>query len=109
MTDWTTVENSAIAAAKGVLGGAWNAASSGATAQIKQLVQTAQYIESNTGNMNTGNMTADEAKFLMSQQKTALQNVLTIYEAIGIAAAINTVNAVISVIINNVPGIAGFL
>jgi hypothetical protein len=51
MTNWTQVQNHAISAAQNVLGAAWNAASAGATAQITQLVQTAQYIESNTANM----------------------------------------------------------
>ncbi len=104
MTDWATVLNSALAAAQGVLGASWGAASAGATAQITQLVQTAQYIEA-----NSAAMTPAETQFLMAQQKTALQNVLTIYESIAIAAAINTVNAILTVIITAAPGLAGFI
>jgi hypothetical protein len=96
VANWTTIRNNAIAAAEGVLKGAWDAASAGATAQISMLVQTAQYI-------SRANMTADEKEFLMDQQKTALQKVLTTYESIGIAAAINTVNAVMNVILQAAP------
>jgi hypothetical protein len=96
VANWTTVRNNAITAAEGVLKGAWSAASAGATAQINMLVQTAQYISKT-------NMTTDEKEFLMNQQKTALQNVLTAYESIGIAAAINTVNAVMNVILQAAP------
>jgi hypothetical protein len=104
MTDWSSVRSDAIQAAQGVLGGAWNAASAGATAQITQLVQTAQYIEE-----NSGSMTSDESQFLMTQQKTALQNVLTAYASIAIAAAINTVNAVVNKLLTDVPALVGFI
>ena len=98
MANWTTVRNNAIAAAEGVLKGAWDAASAGATAQISMLVQTAQYI-------SKSKMTAEEKTFLMNQQKAALQNVLTTYESIAIAAAINTVNAVMNVILQAAPAL----
>ena len=104
MTDWLSVRSDAIQAAQGVLGGACNAASAGATAQITQLTQTAQYIEE-----NSGSMTSDESQFLMTQQKTALQNVLTAYASIAIAAAINTVNAVVNKILSDAPALVGLI
>jgi len=54
-------------------------------------------------------MTPDEYNLLASQQKTALQNVLTAYEAIGIAAAKNAVAAVVDVIVKAAPGLVGIL
>ena len=103
-TDWSTVGSTAIAAAQGALGPAWKVASNGATAAINSLVQTAQYIEE-----NKDNMTSDEYQLLVSQQKTALQNVLTGYQAIGIAAAINAVSAVVTAVVNAVPTLVGIL
>jgi hypothetical protein len=103
MTNWTTVRNDAIAAAQGVLAGSWGAASTGATAQISILIQTGKYIEE-----NIASMTVDEANLLVSQQKIVMQNILTAYESITIAAAINAVNAVIAVILTAAPGLAGF-
>ena len=102
--DWNTIRDNAIAAAKGVLGGAWSAAANGATAQITQLTQTAQYINDHLTN---GTLTSAEGQFLMAQQKSALQNVLTAYESIAIAAAINAVNAVVTSLINAVPALIG--
>ena len=103
-TNWSTVESNAISAAKGVLSGAWAAASVGATSAISSLVHTAQYID-----QNKASMTPDEYNLLASQQKTALQNVLTAYEAIGIAAAKNAVAAVVDVIVKAAPGLVGIL
>ena len=103
-TDWSTVRSDAISAARGVLSGAWASASAGATGAIASLVQTAQYIDE-----NKEKMTEDEYKLLASQQKTALQNVLTAYEAIGIAAAQNALAAVVNAILKDVPGLLGIL
>jgi hypothetical protein len=97
-TSWPTVRANAIAAAEGVLLGSWSAASAGATGQIYALVHVAQYISD-----NRAKLTKPEINFLMDQQKTALQNVLTTYESIGIAAAINTVNAVMQVVVQAAP------
>lgn len=104
MTNWATVQSSAIAAAQNVLEGSWGAVSPGATAQITMLVQTAQYIET-----NSGAMTPAETQFLMAQQKTALQNVLTAYISISIAIAMNVVSAIIKTIITAAPGLAGLI
>jgi hypothetical protein len=104
MADGNKVLNDAIAAAKAVLGGSWSAASSGATAQIGALVTTAQYIDA-----NKGSMTPTEYQFLVAQQKTALQNVLTAYASIGIAAAQNAVAAVIGAVLTDIPSLVGFL
>jgi hypothetical protein len=100
MTNWATLRTKALTAAEGVLGGAWDAASLGTTNQINLLIQTAKYIAE-----NRASFTADESEFLMNQQKLALQTVLTAYESIGIALAINTINAVMQVIIQAVPAL----
>lgn len=104
MADWSKVLNDAVAAAKNVLGGSWTTASQGATAQIGALVSTAQYIDA-----NKTSMTAAEYQLLVSQQKTALQNVLTAYEAIGIAAAQDAVSAVIQAVLADVPTLISIL
>lgn len=103
-TDWSTVRSDAISAAQGVLGPAWAAASAGATAAITSLVQTSQYID-----QNKTNMTPAEYQLLVSQQKVAVQNVLTGYEAIGIAAALNAIAAVVNVVVAAVPTLVGIL
>jgi hypothetical protein len=104
VTDWPTVRVNAISAAQGVLGTAWKAAAAGATGAIGSLVQTAQYID-----QNKDNMTADEYQLLISQQKQAMQNVLTGYEAISIAAATNAIGAVINVIVAAAPTLLGLV
>jgi hypothetical protein len=102
-TDWDSVKTSLINAAKGVLGGTWSAASTGVTAQVASLVQIAQYVE-----QNKGNMTPEEVSHLGDQQKLALQVVLTTYEAIGLALAQNAVAAVFTTLLQAVPVLAGF-
>ncbi|WP_247392472.1 hypothetical protein [Ralstonia pseudosolanacearum] len=101
--DWVTVRNKAISAAENSLGGAWAAASGAATAQISNLIQTAQYIA-----QHQHDLTEDEAQLLAYQQKHAMQNVLTAYVAIGIAAAQNAIAAVVNVILAAAPGLLGF-
>jgi hypothetical protein len=103
-TDWSTVRTDAISAARGVLGPAWAAAAAGATAAITSLVQTSQYIDE-----NKTTMTPAEYQLLVSQQKLAVQNVLTAYEAIGIAAALNAIAAVVNTILAAVPTLVGIL
>lgn len=104
MVNWNKVLNDAIAAAKTVLGTSWSAAAQGATAQIGALVHTANYIEA-----NKQSMTKDEYQLLVSQQKLVLQNVLTAYAAIAVAAAQDTVAAVIDAVLKDVPALVGFL
>jgi hypothetical protein len=104
VTNWDKVTKDALAAAKSALGAAWGAASQGATGQIGALVHVGRYIEE-----NKDRMTAEEYTLLSSQQKVALQNVLTAYEAIGIATAQNAVAAVINAILKDVPSLVGSL
>jgi hypothetical protein len=54
-------------------------------------------------------MTPAEDQLLLAQQKLAAQNVLTGYEAIGIAAAQNAIAAVVNTIITAVPALVGML
>ena len=103
-TDWSKVLSDAIAAAQGVLSSAWTVASVGATSAIASLVQTAQYIDQNKDKMNS-----DEYQLLASQQKIALQNVLTGYECIGIAAAQNATANVVNAIVKDVPTLIGIV
>ena len=68
------------------------------------MLRAAQYID-----QNKASMTSDEYQLLVSQQKIALQNVLTGYEAIGTATAQNAIAAVVNVILKAVPGLVGIL
>jgi transketolase N-terminal domain/subunit len=103
-TDWVAARNAALAAGKSALGSAWEAASSGASAQITALVNIAQYIQDNQASMTT-----DEVTHLVAQQKVALQNVLMGYAAISIAGATNAVAAVVNSIAQAAPGLLGFV
>jgi hypothetical protein len=103
-TDWDTVRNAATQAAEGLLTNVWGTVANGAIASITSLIESAKYIED-----NLANMTPDEGKFLIAQQKTAMQNVLLAYQDIGWALAINVVNAVITAIINAAPKLIGFV
>jgi hypothetical protein len=102
MANWNKVSTDAITAAKGVLGASWAAAAPGATGQIGALLHVGQYIEEHKAQMS-----ADEYKLLIAQQRVALQNVLTAYKAIDIATAQNAVAAVINAIVKDVPGLLG--
>ena len=103
-TNWDKVSKDAIAAAKSSLGNAWAGAAQGAVAQVGALVHVANYIDDNKARMKK-----EEYEFLMGQQKTALQNVLTAYKAIDLAAAQNAVAAAVSAIIKGVPSLAGLI
>lgn len=105
--DWDKIKADAIAAVQGVLGGAWNAVSAGATAQITLLVNAAKEVDDNSKlpDGDPKKMTPAEYKLTLSHQKMAMQNVLKGYEAIGEAAAINAVAAVVNVIINAASGV----
>jgi hypothetical protein len=100
-TDWNAIQQDAIQEVESLLGNVWPTAAHGAIAATASLIAAGKYIEE-----NLNNMTADEGKFLMAQQKVAMQNVLLGYQAIGIAIAINAVNSVITVIISAVPALA---
>lgn len=101
-TNWTDVRNSAIDAAKGVLQGTWNVAHKGAIVQVNALIALAEYIEK-----HKYEMTEDEYLNLVQHQKIAMQNVLTGYEAISIAAAKNAIAAVINTIVAAAPALLG--
>jgi hypothetical protein len=98
------IKSKAIEAAKNVIGSSWSVVKQGATAQIAALVGTALYI-----NENKDSMTKDEYESLIDQQKTAFKNVLTAYEAIGLATAQNTVAAVMKVITDAIPSLLALL
>jgi hypothetical protein len=91
--NWNTVLQQALAAAEGVLGQKWQGVSQGAISQIRLLTNTAEYIAENKDNMRPV-----EAKAVVANQSLALQNVLLIYEDIGIATAEQVVQAVWTVI-----------
>jgi hypothetical protein len=103
-TDWTTVENNIITAVQAVLGGAWPTVANGATASIKSLTAISQYIEA-----NSAQMTADETQQLTSEWKNAFQHTLTGYAMITAAIAQNAISAALTVLINAVPALAGFV
>ena len=102
--NWSKVTQDAITAAQAALGGAWSGAAQAATAQISALVHVAQYVEA-----NQDAMTPAEYQFLVAQQKQAVQNVLTSYQAIGLAAAQNAIAAAINAVIKDAPGLVGIL
>lgn len=103
--DWDQIKTNAITAVQGILGGVWTAVSAGATTQIGLLVSAAKTAEDNA-KLPAGDpkkMTTEEAKMVLSHQKMAMQNVLKGYEAIGEAAAINAVAAVVKAITDAIP------
>ncbi|HEY4940241.1 MAG TPA: hypothetical protein VII56_02340 [Rhizomicrobium sp.] len=103
--DWTKILNDAIAAAKTALGNEdWSAVAKGAATQIGKLVVTAQYIAEHKDQMDPA-----EYQFTVAQNKTALHNVFTAYEAIGEAAAQNAIAAVVKAVVADVPALAGIL
>src|SRR5690349_6759403 len=102
-TDWSTVENNMITAVKGVIGGAWPSIANGSVAGVKALVTIAQEIE------NSPNMSSEEKKQLMSEYQQSLQNTITAYASITAAIARNAVSAALTVLINAVPALAGFV
>ncbi len=91
--NWSTVLRQAIAAAENVLGDKWQVVSTGATSQITNLTNTAEFIA-----LNKNNMTPAEYNAILAIQQLALQNVLLIYEDIGIASAEQAVQAAWGVI-----------
>jgi hypothetical protein len=100
-TDWNAIQQDAIQEVESLLENVWPTAAYGAIAATSSLIAAGKYIEE-----NLDNMTVDEGKFLMAQQKIAMQNVLLGYQDIGAAVAINAVNSVITVIISAVPALA---
>ena len=87
-TDWTTVFQQATAAAATSLGASWNSVSQTAEHSVQMLVDTGAYIELNKPSLST-----DDCNLLVSNQALAMKNVLLGYEAIGIAAAEQAVDA----------------
>jgi hypothetical protein len=91
--NWDQVTQQAIAAAASSLAGSWNRAAPAASHSIQLLVNTAESIAN-----NSGNLPADEQKVLIDDQKLAMQNVLLGYEDIAIAAREQAVAAVWGVV-----------
>jgi hypothetical protein len=100
-TDWNAIQQDAIQEVESLLENVWPTAAHGAIGATSSLIAAGKYVEE-----NLDNMTVDEGKFLMAQQKIAMQNVLLGYQAIGVAIALNAVNSVITVIISAVPALA---
>ncbi len=87
-TDWSTVFQQATAAAASSLGATWNTVSQTAGHSVQMLVDTGAYIELNKASLST-----DDCNLLASNQALAMKNVLLGYEAIGIVAAEQAVDA----------------
>jgi hypothetical protein len=92
-TDWTTVFNQAASAAASSLGATWTLVAATAQHSIQMLVDTAAYIE-----VNKASLTPDDCDLLTTNQTLAMKNVLLGYEAIGIVAAEQAVDAAWGVI-----------
>jgi hypothetical protein len=102
-TDWSTIEQNMIKAAEAVFSGAWPSIASGAAAAIKALSTVAQEIVTST------DMSVDVKKQLMSEYQQSLQNTMTAYASITETIAQNAVSAAITVLVEAVPALAGFV
>lgn len=102
MTSWSTVLKQAVAAAEGVLAAEWPVVSRGVEAQIGSLVATAQYIEKNKANMSD-----DEVKGILKIHKLAVEDVMLIYEDIGIAVAEKATEATWNIVEKALEGAIG--
>jgi hypothetical protein len=80
--DWNTVGKQVEQALSKVLGGAWQNASAGASAQITALVTAGASIEQNKDTMKQA-----EYDSLKIMQQRAMDGVLQAYESIGIDTA----------------------
>ena len=80
--NWNTIGQQAVAAAEGVLEQKWPEVSRGAELQINNLTHTAEFIA-----LHKDEMKPVEYKAVLANQKLAIQNVLLLYEDIGIAIA----------------------
>ncbi len=102
-TDWSTIEQNMVKAAEAAISDAWPSIANGATAAIKALSTIAQEVAAST------DMTDDEKKQLMSEYQQSLQNTMTAYASITAALAQNAVSAAVTVLIDAVPALAGFV
>jgi hypothetical protein len=98
--DWNQVAQNALSATKESLGQSWLTAQPAAQHSVQSLVATAQYIAENQNSLSE-----DERKLLITNQKLAMQNVLLGYEAIGIVAAEEAVDAAWGVVSSVLGGI----
>jgi|SRR5580693_4866933 hypothetical protein len=94
MTDWSIVATNALKAAENVIGAAWPAVASSASAQVAALVATAKYIED-----NEAVMTQLEYETARLNQQRALEGVLSGYAAITIVMAQQAAEAAWNVVL----------
>jgi len=93
--NWGQVGNDVKTAVSGVLGSSWNIVSSAAGPQIQAMINIAQMIEQS---YSQGNLTKDEYDTLRSNQKNALEGVLSSYAAVGIVVAEQAADAAWAVV-----------
>jgi hypothetical protein len=93
--DWTQVEKDVEAAAIDVLKDHWSTVSAAAGAQIQAMIGIGQSIEQS---QNQGRLTRLEYNTLDSAQKSALEVILSAYEAIGTVVAEQAAHAAWNVI-----------
>ncbi len=80
--DWSSVGNQMGASVKGVVGPAWQNASTGASVQFAALLAAGQQIE-----LNKDSMKQEEYDSLKLMQQRALEGVLQAYEGITLDIA----------------------
>jgi hypothetical protein len=86
--DWSQIAQNALLAAKQSLGQSWSTVQPATQHSVQLLVTTAEYIAANEDSLSE-----DERNLIITNQKLAMQNVLLGYEAIGIVAAEEAVDA----------------
>ena len=93
--DWTQVGKDVEVAAVDVLKDHWSSVSAAAGAQIQAMISIGQSIEQS---QNQGRLTRLEYNTLRSAEKSALEVILSAYEAIGIVIAEQAAHAAWDVI-----------
>ena len=101
-TDWGSVKTDALAAMQKCLEGKWPTVCMGATGAMQSLIETGRYIVEHKNQMSP-----DEYKMLMDEQKDCVKRVLTGYESISMAAANNAIAEAVNVIVKAVPALLG--
>lgn len=100
-TNWTSVFNDALNAAKTSLGANWPNPDAHVVFQIQQIVNLAQFLQNDQDQMEP-----DEYSDAVTAQKSLLTNIIKGYEGIAVAQATNAVDAVINAILTDVPALA---
>jgi hypothetical protein len=93
--NWTTVETQLEQAVKGVVGGAWQNASVGASAQFAAIIAVGKQIEADRNSMQQA-----EYDSLKLMQQRALDGVLQTYAGISLDIAQQAAAAVWNVLVN---------